>query len=240
TGNGTSASPWVPPTNGTLGVRLNPGATPYTAITAATASLDGGAPTTLSSPWIYTWPDPGDYGNHTLTFTVTTTCTQTLAPVYLQGSLYGCHLQTFSVDSTVIAIHTPAETGSDYEIDLTLKNLSTDPVTVNTIIITDSVPKKGHWNYLELPSGTKTQTASASNLPADGGNSGAVNYTKTFNLTSAATGDRTSGASTSRVYKLLYTSGSGGTAVTATNISGVTVTMTTVAGGSGINTCGIR
>jgi hypothetical protein len=247
TGAGSSAAPWVAPTNGSLVVKLNQGASPYTAITSASVSLDGAALTTLtsgSSPaWSYSWPDVGDGTTHTLAFRAATTssaCTQTLATVYIQASAPGCHLQTVTVDPTMVALHTPAETGSDYEIDLTLKNLSQDTVTVNSIVITDSVPKKGNWNYLELPGGTKVQTATPANLPAAGGNSGAVTYTKTFALTSAISTDKTISPASQKVYKLLYTSGSGGVAITAANITSVQVTMTTAAGGTTTFTCTVR
>ncbi len=243
-GNGTTTSPWVAPSNSSLVVKLNQGASPYTAITAGTVSLDGGAQTALSGgsspPWSTSWTDTGDGATHTMTFTATTTCTQALPTVYIQASPVGCHLQTEAVDGNTIKLATTPEAGSDYELDVTLKNLSQDTVTVTSFVITDSVPKKGNWNYLEYPSGTKTQTASTSNLPAAGGNSGAVTYTKTFDFTSVAAADKTIGPGASKVYKLLYTVGSGGNAVADTNITSFVVNMKTAAGGTTTFNCAIK
>jgi prepilin-type N-terminal cleavage/methylation domain-containing protein len=242
TGSGTAASPWVAPANGSLIVKLNPGTTPYTAITAGYVSVDGAAPTALSGSstpaWSYSWADRGDGSTHTLTFTASTVssaCAQTLATVYIRASAPGCHLQTVSVDPTMVALGT-APAGSDYVINLTLKNLSQDTVTVSSIFITDSVPKKGHWNAFQLPGGTNVTTG----LPANGANSGAVVFNKTFDLTSAVSTDKVIAGGTQKVYKLLYTVDSGGNAVTAANITSVLVTMTTTAGGTQTFICAVR
>jgi len=252
TGAGTAGSPWLAPTNGSLIVKLNQGASPYSAITSAYVSYDGGATTTLSGsstpPWSYPWTDLGDGSTHTLTFIATTStsaCSQVLATVYVQASPVGCHLQTFSVDPTMVAltkaIAAAGSTDGSYEISLTLKNLSQDPVTVKTIVITDSVPKKAHWTSFKLPGGTGMTTATPSNLPADGGNSGAQTYTKTFNLSTAGTSDKTIGAGLSKVYTLVYTSDSvGGNPVAVANITSVLVTMTTVSGGTTTFTCTVK
>lgn len=249
TGSGTAASPWVAPTNGTLIVKLNQGSSPYTAISAGTAVLDGTTTTTLSGSstpaWSYGFVDRGDGQVHTLTFAAQTTssgCMQTLATVYIQSSPVGCHLQTVSADATMLVLAVAPASGVDgnYRLDLTLKNLSQDVVTVKTIVITDAVPKKGHWNSVTLPSGTSMTTATPLSLPANGGSSGAVTFTKTFDLTAAGTADNQIGAASSKVYKLVYTVDNGGNAVATSNITSVLVTMTTAAGGSTTFTCTVK
>jgi len=249
TGAGTAASPWLAPTNGTLTVRMNPGATPtYSAISSGYVSYDGGAVQTLSSPWAYNWTDLGDGSTHTLTFIATTAtsgCSQVLATVYIQASPVGCHLQTVTADPTMLTLTTAiAVSGSVdgvYVLSLTLKNLSQDALTVKTIVITDAVPKKGNWTNLQLPSGALRTTATPTNLPAAGGNSGSVTYTKTFDLTSVSpTSDKTIAAGSQKVYKLNYTVGSGGNAVATSNITSVLVTMTTAAGGTTTFTCTVK
>jgi prepilin-type N-terminal cleavage/methylation domain-containing protein len=245
TGSGTAASPWVAPANGTLNVKLNQGASPYTAITAGTVLLDGTTTTTLSSPWVYGFADRGDGQTHTLTFRAQTTssaCMQTLATVYIQSSPVGCHLQNVTADPTMLVLTTspPSHVDGAYELSLTLKNLSQDVVTVKTIVITDAVPKKGHWNSVALPSGASLTTATPLNLPANGGSSGSVTFTKTFDLTTLGTAEKQIGAASSKVYRLVYVVDNGGNAVATTNITSVLVTMTTAAGGTTTFTCTVK
>jgi len=249
-GAGTAGSPWLAPTNGTLIVKLNQGTSPYTAISTASVYLDGVTMTTLSGSstptWSFGFADRGDGATHTLTFraqTASSTCTQTLPAVYIQSSPVGCHLQTVSADATmlVLAVAPVSQVDGAYRLDLTLKNLSQDVVTVKTIVITDVVPKKAHWNSVTLPSGASMTTASPSNLPANGGTSGSVTYTKTFDLTSSGTAEKQIAAGASKVYKLNYVvDNNGGNAVTTSSITSVLVTMTTAAGGTTTFTCTVK
>jgi len=230
-GNGTSASPYVAPSNGSLVVKLNAGAT---AISAASASFDGGSGTTMASPWTYTWPDTGDGATHTLTFNATAGCNQTLPTVYIQGSAPGCHLRT-AAQGTVVSVVTPPS-GYDAELDITFTSLVSNTITMQSIDITVDVPKKGSWVVLRMPDGTDVQTASPSSLPANATNSSAVAYTKTFNLaTLGKTFTVTSG--TPKTVKMLVTISNGGGSLTASSITGVTAHYKQAASGSTIFDC---
>ncbi|HEX7139521.1 MAG TPA: prepilin-type N-terminal cleavage/methylation domain-containing protein, partial [Vicinamibacterales bacterium] len=181
-GSGTSASPWVSTANSSMIVQLNATIKP---ITAAILSIDGGSGITLSSPWNYSIPDTGDSTVHSLTFTVTTDCTQTLTTVYMEGSGPGCHLQT---GTGIVTVNASPPSGFQGELDIKLTNLvSTDVLTITSLQFSVSVPKKGNLVKFRFPSGADLTTgASPTNFGSlNGANGGAILYpNEVFDVTS--------------------------------------------------------
>ncbi|HEX3583689.1 MAG TPA: prepilin-type N-terminal cleavage/methylation domain-containing protein [Thermoanaerobaculia bacterium] len=233
-GAGTSASPWISTANSAMVIHLN---APIKPITAATLSIDGGAPIVLSSPWTYSIPDTGDSSVHSLTFTVTTDCQQTLTSAYFEGSGPGCHLQ---IGSGIVTVNASPPSGYK-ELDIKLTNLvSGDVLTVTSLQFSVSVPKKGNLNRFRFPSGADlTNGASPTNFSGlNGGNGSATTYSnEIFNISSMSAADRTINGSGTLTIKLLYTTGSGGGSPAASDITNLSVTYTQSSGGS--QTCSL-
>lgn len=117
------------------------------AVISTQSSTNAGTP---ASRVLFTWIDQAQ-GTYTVTFTMTNNsnpqCTEQLVRYIQQQPPPACHITTFDVDNSILH-----QTATTYQLQLDLKNLTTEDLTMTEIAFSWTQPTKITWQTVKFPS----------------------------------------------------------------------------------------
>ena len=146
-GAGNTAFPWLVDASANIRTNINAAMLAQVAyvkyrVYDQTGTLKDQSAQITSSPYSWTWSVGTNALEHVTATIVTTLGCSTQVDGWVQDEPQGCCIETFANDSTIMSF----SAGNSF-VDFTLRNLCSNPLTINSVAI--------HWDTNKVPSGGK-------------------------------------------------------------------------------------